>query len=216
METRRSSQIYGDTKKMIIHPPRILFLLEEESMAHFLDAILPKIVPSCIFTRCIPYQGKDELRISIRKMLIQRHYPNTHFVILHDQDNHDCMQLKSELKELCAPSGRNPLIRIVCHELEAWYFGDLDAVANVYKRFKPSQYRRKNAYRTPDDIVKPSKAMEEICAGFTKINAAREIPKYMDVENNNSESFRNTISGIKDLVTHIQSQTNSTPCPPPK
>jgi hypothetical protein len=55
------------------------------------------------------------------------------------------------------PPGRTDvLIRIARYELEAWYFGDLDAVQEVYPRFKALQYAGKAKYRDPGTIVDPS------------------------------------------------------------
>lgn len=56
--------------------------------------------------------------------------------VLHDQDSHDCKQLKQQLKRLCDQNNKHKLlIRIVCRELEAWYFGDLDAVEKAFPSF---------------------------------------------------------------------------------
>ncbi|MGV2390610.1 MAG UNVERIFIED_CONTAM: DUF4276 family protein [Microcystis novacekii LVE1205-3] len=45
-----------------------------------------------------------------------------------NQDSHDCQKLKKELGEICQnASDAQVLIRIICHELESWFLGDLAA-----------------------------------------------------------------------------------------
>lgn len=105
---------------------RIEFLLEESSMENVLTEILPKILPKGFilnenyFLR--PHQGKSDLRKSIPNKV--KAFSNSHeqvkIVIVHDQDSNDCVELKSQIRELCNQSGSCPtLIRIVCKELEA-------------------------------------------------------------------------------------------------
>ena len=176
-------------------------MLEEASAMHLLDVILPKILPSCVTFLCIPHRGRGDLQKSIPIKLRAWRTPDTFFVILHDQDSHDCKALKSYLQELCeASSQHNPLIRIVCRELEAWYFGDLDAVQKAFPKFNADKHRNKRRYKYPDAITKPSKELKKIVTGFSKGSAAREVPQYMDIGNNTSVSFNNTITGIKNLV----------------
>ena len=176
-------------------------MLEEESAMHVLDVILPQILPPCVTFLCISHQGRGDLQKSIPKKLQALRTPNTFFVILHDQDSHDCRALKSDLQKLCqASSQHNPLIRIVCKELEAWYFGDLDAVQKAFPKFNADKHRNKPIYEDPDAITKPSEVLKKIVTGFSKGSAAREVPQYMDIGNNTSVSFNNTITGIKNLA----------------
>jgi Domain of unknown function (DUF4276) len=121
---------------------RIEFLLEEASMENLLIEILPKILPSgyTLNENCFlrPHNGKSDLRKSIpKKVKAFSNNAETKIIILHDQDNNDCRKLKKEIQELCNLNGNCPvLIRIVCRELEAWYWGDLDAIQKVYPNFK--------------------------------------------------------------------------------
>ena len=107
------------------------FLVEERSMAEVLKVLLPRILPAPwvlgenYFIR--PHEGKSDLQRSIPKKLkgfAQHKEQTTGFIIVQDQDSNDCLQLKQELVELCqanqAPNIKF-LVRIVCHELEAWY-----------------------------------------------------------------------------------------------
>ena len=141
------------------------------------------------------------MRKSIPIKLKAWNVPDTLFVILHDQDSHpDCVKLKNDLRELCASSKHTPLIRIVCRELEAWYFGDLDAVQQAFPNFSATKYKNRAKFRNPDGIVKPGDELKRIIGDFDKGRASREVPKYMDIDNNESVSFNRTINGIKNLV----------------
>ena len=152
----------------------------------------------------IPHEGKSDLRKSIPRKLKTWRTPNTHFIVLHDHDSNDCRQLKQELSRVCLQTGRHDvLIRIVCHELESWYFGDLKAVEQAFgvsdlqKKLKLKG--KKHYYNQPDLILKPSQGLEKLVAGFQKGLAARMIPHYMDIHSNASPSFQTFIQGVKRL-----------------
>ena len=93
------------------------------------------------------------------------------------------------------------MIRIICQELEAWYFGDLDAVEKAFPGFKAARHRNKSRYRDPDSIVRPSDELKKIVKGFNKSKAARTVPQHMDINQNTSTSFNHVINGIRQLVT---------------
>lgn len=190
----------------------LVFMLEEESAKHLLEALLPKILSEFPFVeyRCIPHQGRDDLRKSIPRKLRGWLDPGTFFVILHDQDAHDCRKLKQELQDICAKQSKHPpLIRIACRELEAWYFGDLDAVEKAFPKFKAAQHRKKAKYRNPDNIARPSKELQSIIKGFHKGNVAREVARHMNIENNASKSFNHLVTGLQKLVRQkLPSQQN--------
>ena len=109
----------------------IIFLLEERSMKEVLDVLLPQIIPNVPF-KTIPHSGKSDLQQSIPKKLKAWNTPDTKFVIVQDQDSANCVELKQHLLNLAEPAGREVLVRIACRELEAWYFGDLNAVSQAY------------------------------------------------------------------------------------
>jgi len=182
-------------------PLQLVFMLEEESAMHLLEQLLPGILPANVTHLCIPQQGKSDLQKSIPRKLQSWLRPNTRFVILHDQDNHpDCKALKKKLQGLCLSGGHTPLIRIVCRELEAWYFGDLDALQQAFPGFRASQYRGKPKLRDPDKIDNPGEYLKRIVKGFDKGKAARTVPRYMDIDSNTSGSFQQTITGIRRLA----------------
>jgi hypothetical protein len=186
---------------------RVEFLLEELSMKNVLEVLLPQILPpefvinENYFLR--PHNGKSDLQRSIPNKVraFSRFYEPVKLVILHDQDRNDCKKLKHTLTELCKTNGSCPvLIRIPCQELEAWYLGDMDAIEKVYPRFKARLYRNKEAFRNPDRCD-ASLELKKIIPDFHKGFASREIPKYMSVTRNTSESFNQFISGITKFLT---------------
>ncbi len=194
-------------------PLHLVFMLEEESAKHFLEELLPKILPPGVYFQCIPHQGKSDLQKSIPRKLQAWQKPNSFFVILHDLDsNKDCVALKDKLRELCPqPRRHTTLIRIVCQELESWYFGDLKAVQTVFPKFKADRYERRGIYRVPDGIVNPGEELKNIFKklriAFNKNSMAKDISKHMDINNNTSTSFNHTITGVRNLVeTQLNAQ----------
>ena len=178
----------------------LVFLLEEPSAKQVLDTLLPKLLPSDVSFLTIKHHGKDDLRQSLPRKLRNWKTPDTRFVVLHDQDNCDCEVLKAELQELCRQAGRNDtVIRIVCQELEAWYFGDLAAVERAFPGHRLQQLAEKSAYRDPDAIVKPSDRLEDLIPGFYKGVGAKTIPQHMDIERNRSRSFQVFIQAVRRL-----------------
>ena len=131
-----------------------------------------------------------------RRNSIPRHMrawrkPNARFIVLHDQDSQDCAKLKTELRRLCEQGGKpGASVCIVCRELEAWYWGDLDAVAKAFPGFKPNQVKDRAQYRNPDGIQKPARVLGKYIPEFHKGLASQAIPKHMDIHGNRSPSFQ--------------------------
>lgn len=176
----------------------IVFLLEERSMKYFLDGILPRILPENVTYLTIPHEGKSDLQKSIPVKLRGWTQADTKFVIVQDQDANDCRNLKQKLMELCAPFQKEVLIRIACHELEAWYFGDLDAVSAAYGK-DLRNLKNKKAYRIPDDIAYPKEELKKIVPSHQQISGAKKISAYIDVDGNNSVSFQMFVKGVRRL-----------------
>ena len=182
-------------------------MLEEISAKYVMQALEGEIFKGLgadITAQYITHQGKGDLMASIPIKLKAWGTPNTYFIILIDQDTSNCEDLKREIQKKCENSPHKPLIRIICAELEAWYFGDLSAVEQVYKDFKAGMYKNKARYRYPDSISKPSVVLRRIINGFSKSHAAKHIPAYMTIASNSSPSFRNTVSGIQALVRRAE------------
>ena len=80
-------------------------------------------------------------------------------------------------------------------ELEAWYFGDWQAVRRAFPRVSPTVPDRRG-YRDPDAIAGTWEAFERILqrhgyfrGGLRKTEAARVIAAHMDPARNRSKSF---------------------------
>jgi len=86
--------------------------------------------------------------------------------------------------------------RLAVEELEAWFFGDVEAIAAAYPRV-PRNLARKAPFRNPDRIKGGTwEALERVLqraghfpGGLGKIEAARAIARHMDPQRNRSRSF---------------------------
>ena len=174
-------------------------MVEERSMKELLEVVLSKILPKGIETPLIiPHNGKRDLAKSIPVKLKAWQNSDDKFIIVHDQDANDCMQLKTELLSLCKSSRNNCLIRIVCTELESWYFGDLKAVSLAYgKDYTALAAKRK--YRMPDKIFSAKQELRKIIPTYQPIEGSKKISTYMDVERNTSISFNKFVSGVRKM-----------------
>ncbi len=183
----------------------LIFLLEEPSMKNVLDQLLPKIFLDKITYLCITHQGKQDLWKSIPKKIEAFQYsPDTKFIIVHDQDSNDCKELKSELLEICQTPGKdnNVMIRIVCHELESWFLGDLAAVEKAYN-MKPdslSKQQSKQKYRNPDKLNSAKQELKRLVKEYYPGIHSKKIAPHLSVTDNTSHSFQVFIKGIKHLL----------------
>ena len=174
----------------------VVFMLEEPSMKAFLDTLLPKIDPGLDFLT-IKHNGKNALKKSLPRKLAGWIDPDVKFIVVMDQDDADCKKVKSELEEICAPYRHEVLIRIACHELESWYFGDLNAVEKAFNINNISTISRKRKYRNPDEIVNAKEEFRRIVPSYQQVSGAETIANYMDCEKNSSVSFRVFVEGVQ-------------------
>lgn len=177
---------------------KLVFMLEERSMKELLDGILPAILPDGVSFQTIPHEGKSDLEKSLPIKLRAWNEPNVAFVVVHDQDSNNCIALKRHLTELCSGFGRRVLIRIPCHELESWYWGDLKAVSEAYGK-DLTGLGQKKSYREPDRIENPKRELKRFIPEMGQIDGARRIAKHMSISANTSYSFRVFIDGILRL-----------------
>lgn len=191
-------------------------LVEEASAEAALRVLLPKMSPAMSF-QVFPHDGKQALlrRLPQRLKGYRAWLPdNWRIVVLADRDRDDCKVLKQSLEEMAAAAGLltprsakagkfSLVTRLAIEELEAWYFGDWDAVRQAYPKVPPT-VPSKAKFRLPDDIQGGTwEALEGILkragyflTGLRKIECARAIAQHMDPARNTSPSFqlfRNTI-----------------------
>ncbi|MBU2614701.1 MAG: DUF4276 family protein [Elusimicrobia bacterium] len=178
----------------------LVFLLEEESAKEMLKSLLPRILPYDITPQYFVFEGKQDLENQLIRKLKGYRVPNAKFVILRDQDASDCRIVKNSIIDKCNKTGRKDvLVRIVCREIESWYLADLAAVEQGLNVSKLVQLQNKNMYRTPDNIVSPSKRLKKIAPKYQKVSGSRAIGPFLDLNNNRSHSFAVFIAGIKKL-----------------
>lgn len=178
-------------------------------MEAFLRGLLPKCLTGPTFS-IYPSQCKQELLENLPQRLTgyASWLPETYrIVVLVDRDDDDCIDLKRQLEQSAAAAGlttRSQALserwqianRIVIEELEAWYFGDWQAVREAYPRVSDGTPRQAR-YRDPDDVRGGTwEAFERILekkgyfsGGLRKIEAARRISPFMDPDRNRSRSF---------------------------
>lgn len=182
-------------------------LTEEASMDLFLRGLLPRILPEeyVLNENCFirPHQGKSDLKKSIPTKIraYSKYNHPVKVLIIHDQDSNDCVVLKNNLVSLIKNENTTIpfLVRIACRELENWYLGDPDAIGIVYDDVNSNNIKEKAKYRNPD---RTSGAFElnSLSKNFSKTEAAREIGKIINFEENKSESFNQFVKGLYKLI----------------
>lgn len=170
-------------------------------MKYLLDELLPRILPPDVTFQTILHHGKRDLERSIpRKLRGWKEPGDIRFVILHDQDTKDCVSLKQELLQLCAVTDRPCLVRIACQEMEAWYFGDIDALCAAYDRPKLREVIGKKKFRVPDAIPDPKEELYRLIPEHQQISGAKRVAPHMDIERNTSASFQQFVRGVRRLA----------------
>ena len=185
-------------------------LVEEPSMEVFLRELLPRILSADCDFEIHPFQGKLDLLGNLGNRL--RGYAqwlpdDWRILVIVDRDDDDCRQLKQRLEDVASganlrtrsQAGGRPwqlVNRVVIEELEAWYFGDWEAVRSAYPRVSPT-VPNQSRYRNPDSVRGGTwEAFERILkgrgyfrTGLRKIEAARTVAAYIDPARNRSHSF---------------------------
>ncbi len=193
------------------------FLVEEYSAEVLLQQLLPKLVGDRSFV-IHAHQCKDELIDRLPGRL--NGYRNWlgeqgRVVVLVDRDDDDCLWLKARLDGMAERAGIltrssagggsfHVANRIVVEELEAWYFGDWQAVRGAYPRVSAHLEWR---YRDPDSISGGTwEALERVLqragyfeGGLRKAELARAVGPKMVPDRNTSPSFR----AFRDVVLEM-------------
>lgn len=198
-------------------------LVEEASIEAALRKLLPKILRDLASFNLVVHAGKPDLlkRLPARLRGYRAWMPeNYRIVVLIDEDREDCKKLKEKLEEEAQQAGfstvSNPghrggfevLNRIAVEELEAWFFGDVEALREVYPRV-PATLENKAPFRDPDAIQGGTwEALERVLkragyfpAGMPKIEVARSVAEHMEPGRNRSHSFAVFRSGLETLLS---------------
>ena len=200
----------------------LVVMVEEPSMEVFLRQALPRILGEETSFDLHPFQGKQDLMDKLPSRL--KGYAswlpdNSRILVLVDRDDDDCAELKERMDRISrtahlrtkSTAGRPPwqlANRIAIEELEAWYFGDWDAVRESYPKVK-STIPNKAQFRNPDGIAGGTwEAFERVMqtagyfrSGLRKIEAARELGARLVPERNQSRSFQVFKETVLDAVT---------------
>ena len=189
---------------MLLH-----FYVEEPSAESALIELVPRILQGQDFDFDIfPFQGKQALLRNLPyRLSAYRHRPGDDWrvVVLTDRDDDDCLALKAIIERLAhnaclttrgtSPKKFQVINRLVIEELEAWFFGDIDALVAAYPRIDPN-LAQQAPYRDPDAIKGGTwEQLERLLkfyhpGGLEKIRAAEEISKHMQPARNRSKSFQ--------------------------
>jgi hypothetical protein len=200
----------------------IEFLVEEPSSEAALQNILPRVLREQITFSIHPFRGKPDLlkKLPARLRAYRAWIPDSwRIVVLVDADEDDCNEIKARLEKaalqaklitkstISSGSRFQVLNRLAIEELEAWFFGDIEALKAAYPRVS-LRLGNKARYREPDAILGGTwealehelKGVGYFPAGLNKISAAREISKYMVPERNSSKSFQVFRQGLLEMT----------------
>lgn len=207
------------------------FLIEDASGKAFLELIIPLIIGNSDVTyRIHGYRGIGRIppglasRTDPSKRIILDQLPRLlagygktpyvdAVVVIVDNDNRDCTAFLSELNQLArhaAPMLR-VLFRLATEEMEAWYFGDIEAVRAAYSNVNAAVVRSYaqdsicGTWERMADAITPGGSSRVIsqgwpAAGILKAEWAENIPPHMDVERNASPSFKKLRDGVRALI----------------
>jgi len=139
--------------------------------------------------------------------------------VIVDRDDDDCTDLKERLEKIASDTGvvtrtgaaGAPYIvvnRLAIEELEAWYFGDWQAVQAAYPRVS-KKVPRQSKYRDPDAILGGTwETLERVlqragyfAGGLRKIEAARAIAPHMNPDRNRSKSFQVLLTTMNEMAS---------------
>ena len=198
-------------------------LVEEPSAEEALSLLIPKIVGDKASFAIHSFGDKQTLlrEIGSRLKAYAQWMPaDWRIVVLVDRDDDDCLKLKAKL-ELAAKDAGLPsktvasrkdrvrvINRIAVEELEAWFFGDVQALTTAYPKISLNLIK-KAAYRDADAIRGGTwEALERVLqkegyfvTGLRKKELARTIAAAMCPERNTSHSFCAFRDAIIQLVS---------------
>ena len=171
-------------------------------MRELLESLLPRFFPGLAFL-CVAHEGKSDLDRSIPRKLQAWKEPGVRFIVVRDNDNANCLELKRRLLALCQGAGRpDTLVRLVCQELESWFIGDLEALGQAFEQSLNTPKNRKR-FLDPDGWQKPSVELERIVPSFQKRSGARAMSQRLRIDGNKSRSFQHFVSGVSRVATEM-------------
>jgi hypothetical protein len=183
----------------------LVCLVEEPSAVCMLKAVLQNIISTDIEVVYLPFQGKQDLDKNIENKIKYWQKPNSVFLILRDKDSADCKSLKQDiLIKLESTNKRDKCcVRIACHELEAFYLGDLNAVEKGLNIKELGKLQVKQKFRNPDLLSNAAEELKKVTSlKYQKLSGSKSIVPFLNLDGlNKSTSFNILISGIKRLIS---------------
>lgn len=185
-----------------------------------LRLLLPRVLDGLSF-QIYRHQCKDDLlkRLPDRLRGYAAWLPNDYrIVVVVDRDDNDCQALKQHLEQMVNDAGLRSrsnaggqpyqvVNRLAIEELEAWYFGDWNAVRAAYPRV-PGTIPSQAKYRDPDAITGGTwEAFERVLqragyfqTGLRKIEAARAVAEHWQPEANRSHGFHTFRDVLQEMT----------------
>lgn len=195
------------------------FFVEEPSAEAAMRILVPKIRPDLAERFEVhAFQGVTNMMAELPQRLkgYAHWLPSTwRIVVVRDEDRKNCVALKREIEAIARRVGLSPkrkggafqvMTRLAVEELEAWFFGDVEALAAAFPGV-PRSLNSRRGFRDPDAITGGTwEAFERILqtaghfpAGLAKIQAARDVATHMVPERNVSKSFKAFRDGLLSL-----------------
>ena len=197
-------------------------LVEEPSMQAAMQRLLPRLLGETTF-KVYAFRCKQDLlkRLPERLWGYSKWLPSDwRILVIVDRDNDNCLELKEKMETVASDASLvtktqaddsisyHVVNRVAVEELEAWYFGDWQAVRRAYPRVSESVPRRAR-YRKPDEIKGETwEAFERLLKrsgyfrnGLRKIEAARKVAKHWNPEANKSHSFQVLRKTLCDMAS---------------
>lgn len=200
----------------------IEFLVEETSAEIVLTEIVPKILGNKVTFKVHDFRGKTNLLKKLPDRMkgyynLLKSQEDWRIVVLIDEDRQDCKELKQKLEDIAIGEGLSTastkknfqvLNRLVVEEIEAWFFGDVEALRVKYPKVSKNLTKRAS-YRNPDEIKGGTwEALDRVLSsvgyytkGFMpKTEVARNIAPFLNPELNDSKSFQVFREGLKSFL----------------
>lgn len=190
-----------------------------------LDNLVPKILPDTRF-KVYTYNGKDGLfkKLPSRLLAYGKWLPNDYkLIVLIDRDSDDCHDLKICLEQISKKAGLKSITRfpeqfqivnrIVIEELEAWFFGDAEAIVKAYPNV-PAKLGQSRLCLNPDSIrngtweqlARILKDSGDHPIRLGKLRASREISRHMDPDRNRSKSFQVFRDALRKIPQRVRDE----------
>lgn len=198
---------------------RLVVLVEDPSMGVLMSGLLPRWLPQ-VPVEVIEFQGVHDFMRNVPRRLAGLRYEvdsGTRIALIRDRDDEDCHALIESMRTMALAAGLtvdragedrgHVLCRLACEELEAWFFGDVNALTACFPRV-PSTLAERAAFRDPDDVRGGTwEQLHHVLqqAGhskgrFSKREVALQMAQRMSVEHNRSRSFQVTMQGLRRLA----------------